>query len=264
MRVLVIGSGGREHALARSLASDTDVAQLHAAPGNPGYRRPRRTACRQRHRPGRGSGTRHQAGRRPGRRRSRGAAGGRGGDVVRAAGISCFGPSQDAAMIEGSKSSAKDVMTAAGVPTASARTCKSGADVAAALDEFGPPYVVKADGLAAGKGVALRPPTRTPPSGTPWPAALSLSRSFSTAPRSRCSRLRTAPPPCHCCPRRTTSGPTTTTKARIPAAWAPMRRCPGRRLTWQKRPSRRSWHRLWPSCAGAARRSAGCCTPGCA
>ncbi len=157
MRVLVIGSGGREHALARSLASDTDVAQLHAAPGNPGIGAlaelhavnatdPAAVAA---------LATRLAAdlvvvG--PEAPLVAGVA-----DAVRAAGISCFGPSQDAAMIEGSKSFAKDVMTAAGVPTASARTCKSGADVAAALDEFGPPYVVKADGLAAGKGVVVTP-----------------------------------------------------------------------------------------------------------
>ena len=58
-------------------------------------------------------------------------------------------------MVEGSKSFAKDVMTAAGVPTAAARTCATEAEVSAALDEFGPPYVVKADGLAAGKGVVV-------------------------------------------------------------------------------------------------------------
>jgi phosphoribosylamine--glycine ligase len=58
-------------------------------------------------------------------------------------------------MIEGSKSFAKQVMAAAGVPTAAARTCATAAEVDAALDAFGPPYVVKADGLAAGKGVVV-------------------------------------------------------------------------------------------------------------
>ena len=76
-------------------------------------------------------------------------------DAVRAAGIRCFGPGQGAAMVEGSKSFAKDIMTAAGVPTAAARTCQTQAEAAAALDEFGAPYVVKADGLAAGKGVIV-------------------------------------------------------------------------------------------------------------
>ncbi len=76
-------------------------------------------------------------------------------DAVRAAGIACFGPSAQAARIEGSKSFAKQVMTAAGVPTARARTCTDAEQVAAALEEFGEPYVVKADGLAAGKGVVV-------------------------------------------------------------------------------------------------------------
>ncbi len=76
-------------------------------------------------------------------------------DAVRAAGIPCFGPSSEPAGIEGSKSFAKDVMTAAGVPTARAYTCATADEAAAALDEFGPPYVVKDDGLAAGKGVVV-------------------------------------------------------------------------------------------------------------
>jgi phosphoribosylamine---glycine ligase len=69
--------------------------------------------------------------------------------------VNCFGPSQRAAMVEGSKSFAKQVMTAAGIPTAAALTCRSEAEAEAALARFGPPYVVKADGLAAGKGVVV-------------------------------------------------------------------------------------------------------------
>jgi len=76
-------------------------------------------------------------------------------DAVRAAGIACFGPTAAAARLEGSKSFAKSVMTAAGVPTAEARTCDDQAQVSAALDLFGAPYVVKNDGLAAGKGVVV-------------------------------------------------------------------------------------------------------------
>jgi phosphoribosylamine--glycine ligase len=76
-------------------------------------------------------------------------------DAVRAAGIACFGPSRAAARIEGSKAFAKDVMAAAKVPTARSHTCRSRAEVARALDEFGGPYVVKHDGLAAGKGVVV-------------------------------------------------------------------------------------------------------------
>ncbi len=76
-------------------------------------------------------------------------------DAVRAAGILCFGPSASAARLEGSKAFAKEVMAEAGVPTADACVCSSLEQVAAALDLFGAPYVVKDDGLAAGKGVVV-------------------------------------------------------------------------------------------------------------
>ncbi|MDI5942885.1 phosphoribosylamine--glycine ligase, partial [Micromonospora sp. DH15] len=76
-------------------------------------------------------------------------------DAVRAKGIAAFGPSAEAARLEGSKAFAKDVMTAAGVPTARAYTCTDQEGTARALDEFGAPYVVKNDGLAAGKGVVV-------------------------------------------------------------------------------------------------------------
>jgi phosphoribosylamine--glycine ligase len=76
-------------------------------------------------------------------------------DAVRAVGIACFGPSKDAAQLEGSKAFAKSVMSAARVPTAASRVCTNQAEAAAALDEFGAPYVVKDDALAAGKGVVV-------------------------------------------------------------------------------------------------------------
>jgi phosphoribosylamine--glycine ligase len=76
-------------------------------------------------------------------------------DVLTDDGFTVFGPSRDAAALEGSKAFAKEVMDAAGVPTARSRTCTHPLDVAAALDLFGPPYVVKQDGLAAGKGVVV-------------------------------------------------------------------------------------------------------------
>jgi hypothetical protein len=155
VRVLVIGSGGREHALARSLAADPAVTELHAGPGNPGI-----GELAELHEV---TATDPAAVARLAARLAAdlvvvgpeaplvaGVA-----DAVRAAGISCFGPGRDAAMIEGSKSFAKDIMGAAGVPTAAARTSRTAAEVAAALDEFGAPYVVKADGLAAGKGVVV-------------------------------------------------------------------------------------------------------------
>ncbi|NYV78375.1 phosphoribosylamine--glycine ligase, partial [Streptomyces sp. UH6] len=76
-------------------------------------------------------------------------------DAVRAVGIAVFGPSAEAAQLEGSKAFAKDVMAGAGVPTARSYVCTTAEEVAQALDAFGAPYVVKDDGLAAGKGVVV-------------------------------------------------------------------------------------------------------------
>jgi phosphoribosylamine--glycine ligase len=155
MRVLVIGSGGREHALCRALAADPAVTALHVAPGNPGMAAHATRhavdsadpaaigALARRLAPGLvviGQETPLVAGV---------------ADVLAEAGFACFGPRRDAAMIEGSKSFAKDVMAAAGIPTAAAVTARTPGEAGDALDRFGPPYVVKADGLAAGKGVLV-------------------------------------------------------------------------------------------------------------
>jgi phosphoribosylamine--glycine ligase len=155
VKALVIGTGGREHALALALSRDPGVEEVHAAPGNPGI-----AAVATLHHVDPMSGEAVAALAReigadlvvvgPEAPLVAGVA-----DVVTAAGITCFGPSGEAARLEGSKAFAKDVMNAAGVPTAAARLCNSPAEVAAALDEFGPPYVVKDDGLAAGKGVVV-------------------------------------------------------------------------------------------------------------
>ena len=155
MRVLVIGSGGREHALARALARDSDVTGLHVAPGNPGIAKIAEIHPVTPADPASVTALAARTGADlvvigPEAPLVAGVA-----DAVRAAGISCFGPSRAAAMIEGSKSFAKQVMSAADIPTAAARTCATAAEVGRALDEFGSPYVVKADGLAAGKGVVV-------------------------------------------------------------------------------------------------------------
>ncbi|HEY9245132.1 MAG TPA: phosphoribosylamine--glycine ligase, partial [Streptosporangiaceae bacterium] len=155
MRVLLLGSGGREHALARALAADPDVTGLDAAPGNPGM------AALARLHPVDITDAQQVAGLARATRADLVVIGPEAplvagvADGLRASGIACFGPSRRAAAIEGSKSFAKRIMQAAGIPTAQARTCASPAEAAAALDEFGPPYVVKADGLAAGKGVLV-------------------------------------------------------------------------------------------------------------
>lgn len=155
MRVLVIGSGAREHALVLALAQDAAVTALACSPGNAGtaalaeqmgvdVTNPERIAGLARE----WSADLVVIG--PEIPLVAGAA-----DAVRAAGIPCFGPSRQAARIEGSKAFAKDVMHAAGVPTAHSEIVDNPAKLDAALGRFGPTYVVKDDGLAAGKGVVV-------------------------------------------------------------------------------------------------------------
>ena len=155
MKTLVIGTGGREHALARALSLDPHVTEVHAAPGNPGI-----AAVATLHDvdPMNGADVAALAEKLgvdlvvvgPEAPLVAGVA-----DAVTERGIACFGPSAAAAQLEGSKAFAKDVMAAADVPTAAARLCTTPDEAASALDEFGAPYVVKDDGLAAGKGVVV-------------------------------------------------------------------------------------------------------------
>ena len=155
MKILLVGSGGREHALALGLKADKNCTELHAAPGNPGIA---------------SLATLHPiaitdnnaicelakklavdlvvVG--PEVPLVNGVA-----DVLRDAGFAVFGPSKAAAQLEGSKDFAKGVMRDAGVPTARSCTCTEQSEIEAALDAFGAPYVVKDDGLAAGKGVVV-------------------------------------------------------------------------------------------------------------
>ncbi|MFD0211629.1 phosphoribosylamine--glycine ligase [Streptomyces sp. NBC_01635] len=155
MKVLVIGSGAREHALCRSLSLDPDVTALHCAPGNAGI-----AEVAELHRVDAldGAAVSALAARLgadlvvvgPEAPLVAGVA-----DAVRDAGIPVFGPSKEAAQLEGSKAFAKDVMAGAGVPTARSYVCTTPDEAADALDAFGAPYVVKDDGLAAGKGVVV-------------------------------------------------------------------------------------------------------------
>ena len=155
MKILLVGSGGREHALALGLKADKACTDLHVAPGNPGIA---------------SIATLHSLSITdndaicelakklrvdlvvigPEVPLVNGAA-----DVLRAAGFAVFGPSKAAAQLEGSKDFAKGVMRDAGVPTARSFTCTKQDEIEKALDTFGAPYVVKDDGLAAGKGVVV-------------------------------------------------------------------------------------------------------------
>ena len=155
MKILLVGSGGREHALALGLKADKACTELHVAPGNPGIAsiatiHPLAI-------------TDNEAICELAKKLSvdfvvigpevplvNGAA-----DVLRAAGFPVFGPSKAAAQLEGSKDFAKKVMRDAGVPTARSFTCTEQNEIEIALDTFGAPYVVKDDGLAAGKGVVV-------------------------------------------------------------------------------------------------------------
>ncbi|WP_300556759.1 phosphoribosylamine--glycine ligase [Maricaulis sp.] len=155
MKVLVIGSGGREHALARKISQSPALTELHAAPGSPaigalatchniavadldglvGLARdlgadlvvvgPENPLC---------DGL---------------------ADRLNAAGIAVFGPSEKAARLEGSKAFAKDFYARHNVPTAGYGTFTDASEAKAFLDSMSPPYVLKADGLAAGKGVVI-------------------------------------------------------------------------------------------------------------
>jgi phosphoribosylamine--glycine ligase len=155
MKILLVGSGGREHALGVGLQADPACTELHVAPGNPGIAQ--FAQCHPL------VITDNQAilelaqelqvdlvvvG--PEVPLVNGVA-----DILRAAGIAVFGPSKAAAQLEGSKNFAKEVMRDAGVPTAHSFTCTTQHEIEIALVAFDAPYVVKDDGLAAGKGVVV-------------------------------------------------------------------------------------------------------------
>lgn len=153
MKILVLGSGAREHALLRALSRDPSVSGLVCAPGNAG------TAALAENRPVVADdpaavlALAREVGADlvvigPEVPLVAGVA-----DALREAGVACFGPSAEAARIEGSKSFAKDVMRDAGVATAAAEVFTDADACAEHLAAAAPPYVVKADGLAAGKGV---------------------------------------------------------------------------------------------------------------
>ena len=155
MKILLVGSGGREHALGLGLQADPECTELFAAPGNPGIAEFAQcypldisdnaaiVALAEKL-------DVDLAVIGPELPLVNGVA-----DLLRAIGIAVFGPSKAAAQLEGSKNFAKEVMADAGVPTARSFTCSTQDQIEKALDIFDAPYVVKDDGLAAGKGVVV-------------------------------------------------------------------------------------------------------------
>jgi phosphoribosylamine--glycine ligase len=152
--ILVIGQGAREHAITHTLLQDPNV-EVVCAPGNPGVSQIAKTEVvdineissvvdlAKKHKPDLvviGPEAPLVAGL---------------SDELRSAGFNVFGPSKAAAVLEGSKAFAKEIMQAAGVPTADSKYCQTVSEARAALELFGAPYVVKDDGLAAGKGVVV-------------------------------------------------------------------------------------------------------------
>jgi phosphoribosylamine--glycine ligase len=155
MKILLVGSGGREHALGVGLQADPACSELHVAPGNPGIAQfaqchPLDIADNQAILELAQSLNADLVVIGPELPLVNGAA-----DILRAANIAVFGPSKAAAQLEGSKNFAKEVMRDAGVPTAHSFTCTNHHEIEIALDAFDSPYVVKNDGLAAGKGVVV-------------------------------------------------------------------------------------------------------------
>ncbi len=154
-QLLVLGGGGREHALVSALARSPSVSVVHSAPGNPGTARLGPTHAVEATDPDAVTALAQQlevdlvvVG--PEAPLVAGVV-----DALDRAGIAAFGPTAAAARIEGSKAFAKEIMEAAGAPTGGAVATSDRAEALAALERFGAPYVVKADGLAAGKGVRI-------------------------------------------------------------------------------------------------------------
>lgn len=155
MKILVLGPGGREHAIVRALLADPFVAEVHAAPGNAGISQDVTAHQLDAGDPAavtelaRGLGV-HLVVIGPEAPLVAGVA-----DALLEAGIPVFGPTRAAAQLEESKAFAKQIMAAADVPTAMARVATTEEQADEALSTFGAPYVVKDDGLAAGKGVVV-------------------------------------------------------------------------------------------------------------
>lgn len=155
MKILVLGNGAREHAIVKSLLSEAETHDIVCAPGNAGIAAEVATAQLEITDPAAVTNFAVDGGFDlvvvgPEAPLVAGVV-----DPIRERGIPVFGPGKAAAALEGSKAFAKRIMAAAEVPTGRASSVDSVDDAAALLDEFGAPYVIKADGLAAGKGVLV-------------------------------------------------------------------------------------------------------------
>jgi phosphoribosylamine--glycine ligase len=155
IKILLLGSGGREHALATALKNDPFTEDLYCAPGNPGIAQIAQTFSIDITNPDEVVELSRQLlidlvliG--PELPLINGVA-----DALIASEIACFGPTKNAARIESSKEFAKEMMKKAGVATARYRSCSNEDEVRSACSEFGAPYVIKDDALAAGKGVVV-------------------------------------------------------------------------------------------------------------
>jgi len=155
MNILLVGGGGREHALAWKIAQSPKLTRLVAAPGNPGIAE----LCETRPVPATDVEGLVALAREiaadlvvigPESSVAAGLA-----DALALAGVPCFGPSAQAGQLESSKAFTKGFCDRNGLPTAAYEVCEDAVSARAALDRFDPPYVVKADGLAAGKGVVI-------------------------------------------------------------------------------------------------------------
>ncbi|MDY6051396.1 MAG: phosphoribosylamine--glycine ligase [Rothia sp. (in: high G+C Gram-positive bacteria)] len=155
MKVLVLGPGGREHAIIRALLKDSAVTEVHSAPGNAGIAQDVPVHAIDANNPQAALALAQELAADlvvigPEAPLVAGVS-----DTLREAGFPVFGPSKAAALLEGSKAFAKEVMASADVPTAMAKVATNRAEAEEALNTFGAPYVVKDDGLAAGKGVVV-------------------------------------------------------------------------------------------------------------
>ena len=155
MKVLVLGPGGREHAIIRALLKDPVVTEVHSAPGNAGIAQDVPVHAIDANNPEAALALATELAADlvvigPEAPLVAGVS-----DTLRDAGFAVFGPSKPAALLEGSKAFAKEVMASANVPTAMAKVATNREEAETALATFGAPYVVKDDGLAAGKGVVV-------------------------------------------------------------------------------------------------------------